>query len=195
MERRAVIENIAYQLARDYRIDGSSALYDITEERIMLKDDKRACLALAHALTRLAHGVDRILYLLIALRLLIAHAEKIELCYAASADGFEHMAQLRLEEDDEDYNYLAEDFFEYELTRLHIEQVNGKISHTEKQKTLCKLNGLCLTDELDNTIKNERNEADIQEIREGEVGEYDLQLIPERCDLFSKHRHTSLQFL
>ena len=74
-------------------------------------------------------------------------------------------------------------------------QVNGKISHTEKQKTLCKLNGLCLTDELDNTIKNERNEADIQEIREGEVGEYDLQLIPERCDLFSKHRHTSLQFL
>lgn len=140
----------------------------------MLKDDKRACLALAHALTRLAHGVDRILYLLIALRLLIAHAEKIELCYAASADGFEHMAQLGLEEDDEDYNYLAEDFFEYELTRLHIEQVNGKISHTEKQKTLCKLNGLCLTDELDNTIKNERNEADIQEIREGEVGEYDL---------------------
>ena len=31
---------------------------------------------------------------MIALRLLIAHAEKIELCYAASADGFEHMAQL-----------------------------------------------------------------------------------------------------
>ena len=76
------------------------------------------------------------------------------------------MAQLGLEENDEDYNYLSENFFEYELTRLHIEQVNGKISHTKEQKTLCKLNGLRLTDELDNTIKNERNEADIQEIRE-----------------------------
>lgn len=105
-----MIENIAYQLARDYRIDGSSALYDITEERIMLKDDKRACLTLAHALTRLAHGVDRILYLLIALRLIVAHAEEVELRYTSPADGLEHMAQLGLEEDDEDYNYLAEDF-------------------------------------------------------------------------------------
>ncbi len=195
MERCAVIKDVAYQLTRHYRIDRSSALYNIAEERIMLKDYKRARLALAHALTRSAHGIDRILYLLIALRLLIAHAENIELRYAASADGFKHMAQFGLKENDEDYNYLAENFFEYKLTCLHIEQVNGKISNSEKQKTLSKLNGLRLTDELDNTVKNERNKADIQEIREGKVGKYHLQLIPERCDLFSKHRHTSLQFL
>ena len=161
----------------------------------MLKDYERTRLALAHSVARFANGIYRFLYSLVALRLLVAHAEEVELRYASPADGLEHMTQFGLEENDEDNNYLAENFFEYKLARLHIEQVYDKISHSEKQKTFCKLNGLCLTDKLDNTVKNERNETDIQEVGEGEVGENDPQLILERCDLFSKHRHTSLQFL
>ena len=149
-------------------VNGGTRLDNVAEEHLLLHDDERACLAVAHALNRLGYldyrvsdGLKNIV--------LPALEDKAETREFALAQPLYYLPYFLLEKDYEHDKNILEYYAEHIGARLHLKLIDHKVGYAEQHKALDKLERSCLPDELYAVIEHKGDEQDIEQIGEAEM--------------------------